>query len=81
MVFSSFFSFDEVQFLLPYVNILGLVGLRPITIDSSDLVACLGHIQTIIIVVVLTTGYFIQYFSYFRYGNLFEFFFKELFIN
>lgn len=54
------------QFLLPYVNILGLVGLRPITIDSSDLVAYLGHIQTVIIVVILTTGYFIQYYSYFR---------------
>lgn len=49
------------------MNILGLVGLRPITIDSSDLVAYLWHIQTIIIVFTLSTGYFIQYFSYFRW--------------
>lgn len=57
---------DRFQFLLPYVNILGFAGLRPITIDSSDFVACLGHIQTMLMVVVLTTGYFVQYFSYFR---------------
>lgn len=57
----------DFQFLLPYVNMLGLVGLRPITIDTSDWSACLGHVQTIIVVALLTTGYFIQYLSCFRF--------------
>ncbi|XP_031630461.1 uncharacterized protein LOC116345334 isoform X2 [Contarinia nasturtii] len=63
---SAILSFCQRKFLLPYVYILSLVGLRPITIDTSDLVAYLGHIQTVFVVVILTTGYFIQYFSYFR---------------
>lgn len=55
------------QFLLPYVNMLGVVGLRPITIDTSDYSAYLGHIQMIIVVALLTTGYFTQYLSCFRW--------------
>lgn len=54
------------QFLLPYVNILALVGLRPITIDASDWIIFLGHIQTVLTVVLLAAGYFVQYFTHFR---------------
>lgn len=46
---------------------LGLVGLRPITIDASDWTACFSHLQTFLIIVMLTAGYFMQYLSGFRW--------------
>ncbi|XP_058466926.1 uncharacterized protein LOC131439654 [Malaya genurostris] len=53
------------KFLRPYVCILGLVGLRPNAVDV-DLSTLLGHLQSIIVLVLLIGGYTLQYMSGFR---------------
>ncbi|XP_037042344.1 uncharacterized protein LOC119078748 isoform X1 [Bradysia coprophila] len=59
-------SFCQRRFLLPYVNILGVVGLRPITVDSSQCSIWFGHLQTLFVIVLLLIGYLIQSFTGFR---------------
>lgn len=54
-----------VQFLRPYVCILGLVGLRPNAVDV-DLCTLLGHLQSIMVLTLLLAGYVLQYLSGFR---------------
>lgn len=63
---SVILSFCQRKFLLPYVNLLGLVGLRPITIDSTDCATCVSHLQTGFVTAMLVAGYFIQYSCDFR---------------
>lgn len=63
---SAILSFCQRKFLLPYVNLLGLVGLRPITIDSTECTTCMSHLQTIFVVTMLIAGYVIQYVTNFR---------------
>ncbi|XP_053686147.1 uncharacterized protein LOC128735688 [Sabethes cyaneus] len=53
------------KFLRPYVCILGLVGLRPNAVDV-DLGTLLGHLQSIMVLVLLLGGYVLQYLSGFR---------------
>lgn len=59
----------HLQFLLPYVNVLGIVGLRPITVDSSLCSIWFGHLQTLLIITLLLIGYLIQCFTGFRYTH------------
>ncbi|XP_055535584.1 uncharacterized protein LOC129724603 isoform X2 [Wyeomyia smithii] len=53
------------RFLRPYVCILGLVGLRPNAVDV-DLGTLLGHLHSIIVLLLLLGGYVLQYLSGFR---------------
>ncbi|XP_065079356.1 uncharacterized protein GrlHz [Ochlerotatus camptorhynchus] len=53
------------KFLRPYVCILGLVGLRPNAVDV-DLCTLLGHLQSIMVLMLLLAGYVLQYLSGFR---------------
>lgn len=53
------------KFLRPYVCILGLVGLRPNAVDV-DLCTMLGHLQSILVLMLLLAGYVLQYLSGFR---------------
>lgn len=55
-----------IQFLLPYFHILGMVGLRPMTVDALDWSAWVGHIQTLIIIVLLLAGYTFEFLMNFR---------------
>lgn len=52
--------------MLPYVHVLGLVGLRPMTVDAPDWSAWIGHIQTLIVFVFLFIGYILEYLASFR---------------
>ncbi|KAJ6649583.1 hypothetical protein Bhyg_04821 [Pseudolycoriella hygida] len=59
-------NFCQKKFLIPYVNILGIVGLRPITVDSSPCSIWFGHLQTLIFMILLFIGYTAQCFTGFR---------------
>ncbi|GAB0086997.1 uncharacterized protein DMENIID0001_012450 [Sergentomyia squamirostris] len=54
------------KFISPYVHLLGFAGLRPRNTDSRDCLTCLGHIQSVLIIVVLLAGYTLQYLLSFR---------------
>nr|XP_029729564.1 uncharacterized protein LOC109414804 isoform X2 [Aedes albopictus] len=56
---------ENIVFLRPYVCILGLVGLRPNAVDV-DLCTLLGHLQSIMVLMLLLAGYVLQYLSGFR---------------
>lgn len=52
--------------MLPYVQVLGLVGLRPMPVDAPDWSAWIGHIQTLIVIVLLMIGYILEFLASFR---------------
>lgn len=52
--------------MLPYVHVLGVVGLRPMTVDAPDWSAWIGHIQTLFVIVLLLIGYVLEYLASFR---------------
>ncbi|XP_062698132.1 uncharacterized protein LOC109414804 isoform X2 [Aedes albopictus] len=56
---------ENIVFLRPYVCILGLIGLRPNAVDV-DLCTLLGHLQSIMVLMLLLAGYVLQYLSGFR---------------
>lgn len=52
--------------MLPYIHILGIVGLRPITVDATEWTGWLSHLQTVIVMCLLMSGYTLEYLSNFR---------------
>ncbi|XP_058065753.1 uncharacterized protein LOC131215381 [Anopheles bellator] len=54
------------KFLRPYVIILAMAGLRPSSMDLELLGRWLGHLQTILILLLLTLGYILQFMFGFR---------------
>lgn len=63
---SAILDYCKRKFIHPYVYLLGVIGLRPNTVDPPDVVTYLGHIQSSIILFVLLLGYFLQYTLSFR---------------
>lgn len=53
------------RFHRPFVIMLGIGGLKPMTVDS-DWTTVLGHVQTLIILVFLILGYVMQFITGFR---------------
>lgn len=63
---SAILDYCKRKFLRPYVQILGLVGIRPMSVDTTAFQAFISHLQTVIIFTLLCIGYFLQYFASFR---------------
>lgn len=63
---SAILDYCKRKFIHPYVYLLGIIGLRPNTVDRPDVVTYLGHIQSSIVLFVLVLGYFLQYTLSFR---------------
>lgn len=63
---SAMLNFCKRRFLLPFVHLLGLVGLRPISVEASDWSFWLGHVQSLCVMTVLLFGYALQYVASFR---------------
>lgn len=54
------------QFLRPYVAILTLVGLNPISTDMSNARACCSYVQALMVLCVLLAGYVLRYLCGYR---------------
>lgn len=63
---SAMLYFCKRRFLLPFVHLLGLVGLRPMSVEASDWSFWLGHVQTLCVLTLLLFGYVLQYVASFR---------------
>ncbi|XP_026469897.1 uncharacterized protein LOC113373839 [Ctenocephalides felis] len=66
---SAVLDYCKCKLLLPYACILGLMGLRPMSIERSATwspTSLLGHTQTAFIGISLLFGYFIQFATCFR---------------
>ncbi|XP_037820637.1 uncharacterized protein LOC119609783 isoform X2 [Lucilia sericata] len=59
-------SITEIMVLRPYVAILSLVGLNPISTDTTRCKAYLSYLQCTILIIILLFGYFLQYLSAYR---------------
>lgn len=57
---------DSLQFLRPYVAILTLVGLNPISTDMTNVRACCSYVQALMVFFVLLTGYVLRYLCGYR---------------
>ncbi|XP_053658425.1 uncharacterized protein LOC128707497 [Anopheles marshallii] len=58
--------FCKRKFLRPYVIILAIAGLRPSSSDVELLGRWVGHLQTILVLLLLTIGYVLQFMCGFR---------------
>ncbi|XP_050067239.1 uncharacterized protein LOC126556082 [Anopheles maculipalpis] len=58
--------FCKRKFLRPYVIILAMAGLRPNSSDVEFLGRCVGHLQTILVLLFLFIGYILQFMCGFR---------------
>lgn len=63
---SAMLHFCKRRFLLPFVHLLGLVGLRPMSVEASEWNFWLGHVQTLCVLTMLLFGYVLQYVASFR---------------
>lgn len=54
------------RFLRPFVHLLGMVGLRPMSVEASDCSFWLGHLQTLLVLATLLFGYALQFVASFR---------------
>ncbi|XP_046810885.1 uncharacterized protein LOC111679980 isoform X2 [Lucilia cuprina] len=59
-------SITEIMVLRPYVAILSLVGLNPISTDTTRCKAYLSYLQCTILIIILLFGYFLQYLTAYR---------------
>lgn len=55
------------QFLAPYVNLMGLAGLRPASTDTTNLMQYFSHFQTILTALLLGFSYGFQNINNYRY--------------
>lgn len=58
--------FCKRKFIRPYVVILAMAGLRPNSNDVEFLGRCVGHLQTILVLLFLFIGYVLQFMCGFR---------------
>lgn len=66
---SAVLHYCKCKILRPYLRLLGFMGLRPLTIDNSDVSTCLelfGLIYTVQVVLFVIAGYILQYMACFR---------------
>ncbi|XP_065369809.1 uncharacterized protein GrlHz isoform X2 [Calliphora vicina] len=63
---SAILDYCKRKVLRPYVAILSLVGLNPISTDTTKCRTYLSYLQCCILVIVLVFGYFLQYLSAYR---------------
>ncbi|XP_061401364.1 uncharacterized protein LOC133337116 [Musca vetustissima] len=63
---SAILDYCKRTFLRPYMIILSLVGLNPISTDTTKCRSFLSYFQCLSLVVVLIFGYFLQYLSSYR---------------
>ncbi|XP_037954802.1 uncharacterized protein LOC119684760 [Teleopsis dalmanni] len=59
-------NYSKHKFLRPYLIILYIVGLSPISTDLSQCRRVLSHLQTLLIFLLLVFGHFLQYLCSFR---------------
>ncbi|XP_043948175.1 uncharacterized protein LOC108022987 isoform X2 [Drosophila biarmipes] len=58
---SALLDYCKRKFLRPYVAILTLVGLNPISTDMSSVRACCSYVQALMVLFVLLLGYLLRY--------------------
>lgn len=63
---SAILDYCKRKFLRPYMTILALVGLNPISTETTQLKACLSYLQAMLIMVIICFGYFLQFLVSFR---------------
>lgn len=63
---SALLNYCKRKFLRPYVAILTLVGLNPISTDMSNVRACCSYVQTLMVLFVLLMGYVLRYLCGYR---------------
>ncbi|XP_037820646.1 uncharacterized protein LOC119609783 isoform X3 [Lucilia sericata] len=63
---SAILDYCKRKVLRPYVAILSLVGLNPISTDTTRCKAYLSYLQCTILIIILLFGYFLQYLSAYR---------------
>ncbi|XP_060654627.1 uncharacterized protein LOC132790186 [Drosophila nasuta] len=63
---SALLNYCKRKFLRPYVAILTVVGLNPISTDMSNVSACCSYIQALVILCVLLMGYVLRYLCGYR---------------
>ncbi|XP_017087387.2 uncharacterized protein [Drosophila bipectinata] len=63
---SALLDYCRRKFLRPYVAILTLVGLNPISTDMSNVRACCSYVQALMVLCVLLVGYVLRYICGYR---------------
>ncbi|XP_046810886.1 uncharacterized protein LOC111679980 isoform X3 [Lucilia cuprina] len=63
---SAILDYCKRKVLRPYVAILSLVGLNPISTDTTRCKAYLSYLQCTILIIILLFGYFLQYLTAYR---------------
>ncbi|XP_075168248.1 gustatory receptor-like Holozoa isoform X2 [Haematobia irritans] len=63
---SAILDYCKRTFLRPYMVILSLVGLNPVSTDITKCRSFLSYFQCLTLIVVLVFGYFLQYLSSYR---------------
>ncbi|XP_030243929.1 uncharacterized protein LOC108654657 isoform X1 [Drosophila navojoa] len=63
---SAILNYCKRKFLRPYVAILTMVGLNPISTDMSTVGACSSYVQALMVFFVLLAGYVLRYLCGYR---------------
>ncbi|XP_017839376.1 uncharacterized protein LOC108597363 [Drosophila busckii] len=63
---SALLGYCKRKFLRPYVAILTVVGLNPISTDMSNVRACCSYVQALMVLCVLLLGYVLRYMCGYR---------------
>ncbi|EDW73711.1 uncharacterized protein Dwil_GK19607 [Drosophila willistoni] len=63
---SAILDYCKRKFLRPYVAILSLVGLNPISTDMSNVRACCSYVQALMVFFALLLGYVLRYICGYR---------------
>ncbi|BFG05574.1 uncharacterized protein DMAD_04274 [Drosophila madeirensis] len=63
---SALLDYCKRKFLRPYVTILTLVGLNPISTDMSNVRACCSYVQALMVLFILLVGYVLRYICGYR---------------
>lgn len=72
--------FCKSKIIRPYLRMLSIMGLRPLTIEPPDrcsIIEVLSHYYTLQVILLMIVGYFLQYMACFRRDRGFRFKFLE----